>query len=39
MVVDWEWFREAHLDRWFFASPELIEITIKGLEQAGLELE
>jgi TolB-like protein len=35
--LDMNWFREAHLDRWFFASPELVEMTIEGLQQAGIE--
>jgi TolB-like protein len=33
---DFDEFQERHLERWFFASPELIDLTLRGLELAGL---
>jgi TolB-like protein/cytochrome c-type biogenesis protein CcmH/NrfG len=36
---DLAYFEEIHLDRWFYASPELISLTIEGLEMAGMELD
>ena len=32
-----EYLREHHLQKWFFAQPELIEHTLEGLRKAGLE--
>lgn len=32
-------FREVHLERWFYASPELISSTMKGLEMAGVQFD
>ena len=36
---DLVYFKEVHLDRWFYASPELISLTLEGLEMAGLEFD
>jgi TolB-like protein/Flp pilus assembly protein TadD len=36
---DLKYFREIHLDRWFYAAPELISLTLEGLEMAGLEFD
>ena len=36
---DLAYFKEIHLDRWFYASPELISLTLEGLEMAGLEFD
>lgn len=33
------YFREVHLDRWFFASPELSRLTLEGLALAGVEID
>lgn len=30
-------FQEKHLQRWFYASPELVELTLEGLRRVGLE--
>jgi tetratricopeptide (TPR) repeat protein len=30
-------FQTVHLDRWFYASPELSRLTLEGLELAGLD--
>jgi len=32
-------FKDIHLDRWFYASPELTRLTLEGLTMAGLEFE
>lgn len=32
-------FREVHLDRWFYASPEITKLTLEGLEIAGFEID
>ena len=37
--AEFETFQHQHLDRWFYASPELIEMTIKGLEMAAAGLD
>jgi hypothetical protein len=29
--------REEHLDKWFYAQPELIEAILENLQLAGLE--
>ena len=36
---DLRYFQEIHLDRWFYASPELISLTMEGLEMAGVMFE
>jgi TolB-like protein len=30
-------FQETHLERWFYATPELTRLTLEGLKRAGLE--
>lgn len=32
-------FREVHLERWFYAAPELVALVLDGLEMAGLEFD
>lgn len=32
-----EYMRDAHLDKWFYAVPELIQQTLVGMQMAGLE--
>lgn len=36
---DLDYFRDVHLDRWFYASPELNSLTLEGLKIAGLEFD
>jgi adenylate cyclase len=36
---DFGTFQDRHLERWFFASPEVIELTLRGLELAGLDVD
>lgn len=36
---DLDYFRRVQLDRWFFASPELITLSVQGLEMAGLQFD
>jgi TolB-like protein len=37
--ADLAYFQEIHLDRWFYASPELITLTMEGLEMTGVEFD
>lgn len=37
--ADLAYLKESHLDRWFYASPELISMTMEGLAMAGVEFD
>ena len=37
--TDLAYFQEIHLDRWFYASPELITLTMEGLKMTGVEFD
>jgi tetratricopeptide (TPR) repeat protein len=37
--TDLSYFEEIHLDRWFYHSPELVTMTMEGLEMAGVEFD
>jgi TolB-like protein/predicted TPR repeat methyltransferase len=36
---DLAYFEDVHLVRWFYASPELISLSVRGLEMAGLDFD